>query len=101
MAEPLDDTDLAAALASLPAWSGGTHGITRTASLPTFPDAIAVVDSVAVVAEELNHHPDIDIRWRTLTFALTTHDADSQVTGADVALAARIDAILDDHTTKS
>lgn len=97
MAQPLDDTELAAALASLPAWSGDTNALIRTVSLPTFPAAIAAVDSVAVVAEEMNHHPDIDIRWRTLTFTLATHDAGGRVSASDVTLAARIDAIVDDY----
>ena len=61
--------------------------------LPSFPVAITVVDRVAEVAEELDHHPDIDIRWRTLTFALATHSAGG-VTEKDFGLAARIDEIV-------
>ena len=59
----------------------------------SFPDAIKVVDQVAVVAEELDHHPDIDIRWRTLTFACSTH-SEGGVTGKDMELARRIDGII-------
>ena len=67
--------------------------ITRTVKLPTFPAAIAVVDRVAVVAEEMDHHPDIDIRWRTLTFVCATHSAGG-VTTKDFELARRIDEIV-------
>jgi len=81
-------------LADLNGWSGDGHGITRTAELPSFPDAIKVVDKVAVVAEEFDHHPDIDIRWRTLTFACSTH-SEGGVTGKDVELAGRIDQIIE------
>jgi 4a-hydroxytetrahydrobiopterin dehydratase len=98
MGQPLHDDELAAALVSLPAWTGNTNGLRRTASLPTFPDAVAVVDGVAVAAEEMNHHPDIDIRWRTVTFHLATHDAGDRVTSRDIELAGRIDAIIDDHS---
>jgi len=46
-----------------------------------------------VVAEELDHHPDIDIRWRNLTFHCATHSAGG-VTARDLDLAARIDEII-------
>jgi 4a-hydroxytetrahydrobiopterin dehydratase len=58
-----------------------------------FPTAIAWVDAVAVIAEEMDHHPDIDIRWRTLHFAVSTHSAGG-VTALDVELAARIEAVV-------
>jgi 4a-hydroxytetrahydrobiopterin dehydratase len=43
----------------------------------------------------MDHHPDIDIRWRTLTFRCVTHSAGG-VTMRDIALANRIDRILAD-----
>lgn len=48
---------------------------------------------MAEAAEEMNHHPDIDIRWRTLTFGLSTHSAGG-LTSLDLQLAARIDEAL-------
>jgi len=93
MTEILTPDELSAVLPGLDGWTGDTSGITRTASLPSFPAAIAVVDRVAVAAEELNHHPDIDIRWRTVTFVLSTHSAGG-VTALDVTLARQIDDIV-------
>jgi 4a-hydroxytetrahydrobiopterin dehydratase len=93
MAELLSADQVAAGLADLDDWSGDTSGITRTAALPTFLSAIAVVDRVATVAEEADHHPDIDIRWRNLTFSCATHSAGG-VTAKDLALARRIDEIV-------
>ena len=93
MAELLSMEDVAASIAELDDWSGDTNAITRTAKLPTFLGAIGVVDRVAAVAEEMDHHPDIDIRWRTLTFACVTHSAGG-VTDLDMKLAQRIDAIV-------
>jgi len=52
-----------------------------------------VVDRVAEAAEAADHHPDIDIRWRTLTFTLATHSAGG-VTAKDVDLAGTIDEIV-------
>jgi 4a-hydroxytetrahydrobiopterin dehydratase len=57
---------------------------------------IRIVDDVAVVAEELDHHPDVDIRWRKVTFTLSTH-SQGGVTGRDVELARRIDEIAQRH----
>ena len=47
---------------------------------------------VAEIAEEMNHHPDMDIRWRTVTFSLATHSVGG-VTQLDVELAHRIDGV--------
>jgi 4a-hydroxytetrahydrobiopterin dehydratase len=89
MADLLDDTAVAAALDELPGWERDGDAIVRTAALPSFPVAIEVVDRVAVLAEERDHHPDIDIRWRTLTFRCSTHSAGG-LTQLDVDLARAI-----------
>lgn len=93
MAEVLDDDAVSAATGALDGWSGNRSEISRTAQLPSFTAAIAAVDRVAAVAEEMDHHPDIDIRWRTLTFRCATHSAGG-VTDKDIELARRIDAII-------
>lgn len=93
MAQLLSDDQVRTALVQLDGWEGDTTAIRRTAVLPTFPAAIEVVRQVADVAEELDHHPDIDIRWRTLVFACSTH-SENGVTQQDTDLAQRIDAIL-------
>jgi 4a-hydroxytetrahydrobiopterin dehydratase len=93
MATLLSQAEITAALAELDGWSGDTSSLSRSVDLPTFPHAITVVDRVAVVAEEMDHHPDIDIRWRTLTFSCATHSAGG-VTARDVALARYIDEII-------
>ena len=89
----LSDDDLAAALPGLPLWSGDGDGLRRTVELPTFRDAVAAIVAIADVAEEMDHHPDVDLRWRTLRLALVSHSAGG-VTELDLALARRIDALL-------
>jgi 4a-hydroxytetrahydrobiopterin dehydratase len=89
----LDAHEIEEALRGLDDWSGGTGAITKTVQLGTFPEAIEVVDRVAAVAEALDHHPDIDIRWRTLKFTCSTH-SEGGVTKKDIDLAELIDAIL-------
>lgn len=93
MAELLQPDEVRSALGTRPGWSGDPTTITRTVTFPSFPEAVAVVDRVAVVAEELDHHPDIDIRWRNLTFRCATHSAGG-VTARDLDLASRIDEIV-------
>ena len=87
----LTPDEIAASLETLPGWNGDTSGISRSIECDSFPAAIAVVDAVARAAESAQHHPDIDIRYRTLHFALSTHDAGG-VTELDVAMAKEIDA---------
>ena len=94
MATLLDDDAIRDALDSLPDWEREGDALVRAASLPSFPAAIAVVDRVAEIAEARNHHPDIDIRWRTLTFRCSTHSAGG-ITELDAALAASISAEID------
>jgi 4a-hydroxytetrahydrobiopterin dehydratase len=90
----LDDDEITAALGGLTGWERDGDALVRTAELPSFPAAIAVVDRVAAIAEERDHHPDIDIRWRTLTFRCSTHSAGG-VTELDVALAGSISQEID------
>ena len=51
-------------------WTRAGAVISREVELASFPQAIEVVNRVAELAENADHHPDIDIRWRTLTFRL-------------------------------
>jgi 4a-hydroxytetrahydrobiopterin dehydratase len=88
----LSKEELTQALTALPEWSGDPSGIARAVTAPSFLSGIRLVDAVAEVAEASDHHPDIDIRWRTVTFRLATHSAGG-VTELDLALARRIDEL--------
>ena len=89
----LTPDELAAALPDLPLWSGDGDGLHRSVELPSFRDAVAAIVAIADVAEEMDHHPDVDLRWRTLHLHLVTHSAGG-VTENDLDLARRIDALL-------
>ena len=79
----------------LSAWSRDGEAITREVQAPTFLDGIRLVQRVAEVAEEQDHHPDVDIRYTTLTFTLSTH-SEGGLTGKDLDLARRIDRLVTD-----
>ncbi|MGY1900573.1 4a-hydroxytetrahydrobiopterin dehydratase [Nocardia gipuzkoensis] len=88
----LSDTEIAEALTELPDWIRSGDNLVRTVQAPTFPAGIELVRRVAEAAEEADHHPDIDIRWRKVTFSLSTHSAGG-LTALDVALAHEIDRL--------
>lgn len=90
----MDAGALDAALRRLPDWRVKEGAIVRSVTAPTFTTGIAWVVAIADLAEAAQHHPDIDIRWRTLTLRLSTHDVGS-ITERDTELAAKIDAIID------
>jgi 4a-hydroxytetrahydrobiopterin dehydratase len=94
MAELLSDDELGKALGTLPNWTRHEGALVRTVELASFPQAIQVVNRVAEIAESDNHHPDIDIRWRTLTFRCSTH-SENGITALDVSLAEEIDGVID------
>ena len=87
---PLDDDRITERLASLPGWTREGDEIVKTFELPTFPDAITFVTRIADRAEAANHHPDLDIRYRKVRVALSTHDAGG-LTELDVKLAEAMD----------
>ncbi len=89
----LSPDELSAALLGLPLWSGDGDGIRRTIEFPSFREAVSAIGAIADVAEEMDHHPDIDLRWRTLHLTLVSH-SEQGVTELDVGLARRIDALL-------
>ncbi|MBB3676431.1 4a-hydroxytetrahydrobiopterin dehydratase [Modestobacter versicolor] len=89
----LSPDDVATALAELPMWSGGPDGIERTLELPSFRAAVEAVSVVADVAEQLDHHPDMDLRWTKVRLAVVTHSAGG-LTELDLELARRVDALF-------
>jgi len=93
MSELLSDDEVDRQLGELhPDWSRDGNAIRRSVEAESFAAGIALVDEVARVADERNHHPDIDIRWTTITFTLSTHSAGG-LTAQDFDLAATIDFI--------
>lgn len=95
MTELIPADQIPSKLAEVPQWLHEGKEIRRTFAFKDFAEALAFVNRAAELAEQANHHPDIDIRWNKVTLALSTHSKGG-LTGADFALAAKVDAMFSD-----
>lgn len=97
MADVLSAEELDRALGAPdgPDWQLAGGQLVKSVSLTDFRRALAYVNDVGRLAEEANHHPDIDIRYNRVTLALVTHSAGG-ITARDLELARAIDAITPD-----
>ncbi len=95
MKEPvLGPADVEAALEEPggPRWQLLGGKLVKVVQCESFPGALDFVGEVGRLAESANHHPDIDIRYRTVTLALVTHDSGG-ITRRDLDLARAIDGV--------
>ena len=92
----LSNKQIGAALRSVKGWKRKGNKIYRTIVLKDFVRAMGFVQSVALLAEKADHHPDIDIRWNTVSLVLSTHN-EGGLTEKDFFLAAQINTL----TTKA
>ena len=88
----LTDEEIERGLAGLGGWSRDGEAITREFDRGDFVGSVRFVDAIVPPAEELGHHPDIEISWSTVRVRITTH-SEGGLTEADFELARRIDAI--------
>ncbi|MBF8963292.1 4a-hydroxytetrahydrobiopterin dehydratase [Pontibacter sp. FD36] len=77
-------------------WKETEDKLTRSFEFKDFRAAMAFMNQVADVAEELNHHPWWSNVYNKVEIELTTHDASNTVTDKDVELARRIDQLYDE-----
>ena len=98
MARPvrLDTAAVEAVLAGPdgPSWELVDSTLVKSVECPSFPSAIDFVVAVGGLAEEADHHPDIDIRWRKVTLRFITHDAGNKITALDTRLAGECDLVF-------
>lgn len=85
--------------AGLEGWTKLAQALHTRIRTPDFASALALVNAIGAVAEELNHHPDLDLRWGRVDVRLVSHDAGG-ITQRDVELARRITQLAADagHT---
>lgn len=89
----LSDSEIQERLRGLQGWRIEEGMLRRQFRFKTFREGIAFVNRVADLAEEMNHHPDIYIRFGLITISLVTHGARG-LTALDFDQAARLEAFL-------
>jgi 4a-hydroxytetrahydrobiopterin dehydratase len=93
MPELLNPEAIQTLLMEIPEWKLEGDTISRTIEFPSFLEAVDAVNKIAREAEAIDHHPDIDIRWRKVRLALSTHSAGG-LTTLDFQLAKKLDQLL-------
>ncbi len=93
MTTALSDAEIAERLAQLNDWTREGDVLLKTFKFDSYLAGLAFATTVGVIAEGLNHHPDLRIGWRTVTVGFTTHDAGSKLSANDFAAAEAIDAV--------
>jgi 4a-hydroxytetrahydrobiopterin dehydratase len=100
MSEPLPAEAIRTALTSLPGWSGGPTGLTRSYKFADFTTAMAFMQAVAPAIDAGNHHPEWANVYNRISVTLRTHDAGDRVTELDVTLARLLDTFAAKYTTR-
>jgi 4a-hydroxytetrahydrobiopterin dehydratase len=88
----LSDEEIDSRLGELAGWERSGDAIRKTFERGDFVGSVRFVDSLVDPAEEMNHHPDLEISWDKVTVTITTHAAGG-LTANDFELAKRIDAL--------
>lgn len=91
--ERIPESEVGQWMERVPNWQRIGNEIERTFTFKNFREALAFVVHVGLLAERMNHHPDIEIRYRQVTLRLSTHSAGG-LTEKDFLLAQQIDALL-------
>ena len=92
MADLLNDDEIDARLGDLEGWSREGERITKTFDNGDFVGSVEFVRRLTAPAEEMNHHPDLEISWSEVKVSITNHSAGG-LTDADFELAGKIDAL--------
>jgi 4a-hydroxytetrahydrobiopterin dehydratase len=88
----LSDEEIEQRLAGMDGWEREGDAIRKTFEGEDFMSSVGLVDRLAPVAEEMNHHPDLEISWNKVTVSLSTH-SEGGLTENDFELAGKIDGL--------
>ena len=88
----LDDQEIEKGLAGLDGWERSGEAIRKEFKRGDFVGAVKFVDSLVEPAEEMGHHPDLEVSWETVTVTISTH-SEGGLTANDFELARRIDEL--------
>ena len=88
----LSDDEIEARLGQLDGWERAGDAIKKEFKLDDFVGSVDFVNRLTPLAEEMNHHPDLEISWNKVTVSLSTH-SEGGLTGNDFELASKIDSV--------
>ena len=88
----LSDIEIQRELTTLAGWSRKGNEIAKTFQFDGFPAAVAFVQSIVPIAEGMNHHPDVDVRYNRVIVKLSTHDKGG-ITKRDLTQARKIEEL--------
>jgi 4a-hydroxytetrahydrobiopterin dehydratase len=88
----LSDEEIEERLSGLDGWERAGDAIRRSFKLDDFKGSVDFVNRLTPAAEEMNHHPDLEISWNTVTVTITTH-SEGGLTAGDFELAGKIDGL--------
>lgn len=93
MTKALSEAEISAGLARLNNWTRDGDVLVKAFTFDSYLAGVAFASSVGVIAEGLDHHPDMTIGYRRVTVSFTTHDAGNKLSAKDMAAAAAVDAL--------
>jgi 4a-hydroxytetrahydrobiopterin dehydratase len=88
----LSDSEIDERLGGLEGWERSGDAIVKEFDKGDFKGSVEFVNRLTPEAEEMSHHPDLEISWKTVTVTITTH-SEGGLTEGDFALARRIDSL--------
>jgi 4a-hydroxytetrahydrobiopterin dehydratase len=88
----LGNDEIEAKLAALDGWERRGDAITKAFECGDFVGSVRFVDSLVAPAEEMGHHPDLEISWSSVTVTISTH-SEGGLTAADFELATKVDSL--------
>ena len=88
----LSEEEITTGLERLQGWERSGDAIRKQFEREDFVGSVHFVDSIVEPAEEMGHHPDIEISWSTVTVTITSH-SEGGLTGNDFELAGKIDGL--------
>jgi 4a-hydroxytetrahydrobiopterin dehydratase len=88
----LSDAEIDERLGGLSGWERSGDAIVKQFENGDFKGSVDFVDRLTPEAEDMNHHPDLEISWSTVKVSITTH-SQGGLTENDFELARRIDSL--------
>jgi len=92
--QPLNNEEVMERLKMLPGWELTENKIIKTFEFPNFSDAVFMLTHLAPYCNKIDHHPDIIINYKKITFELTRYSIGGKLTERDFTVAKKIESLF-------